>query len=241
MSLRAGYFHFGRDHAEPIKALRHELCESDHSNSLVVLPEAFNIGLPYRQEGRPNFATSIFGELQNLAARFRVSFVVGLIVEEHPGPSPPRSAAYLVTGINHKLMGYKLRSDDVADRNYTPCGGQPDSCNPIRWRGLRVGALICADALPAASSTPRFGDRLERVVHDSDWVCVPAHMGTGNFGDGRVGHTATIAPGWADQRLILANSRADGIPSFITDTKGQILAAVCAGAVNKVVTIPIDQ
>lgn len=101
MLQKVGFFHFGTGHDNPKVALEGALqvaLESDElpggasrpTATLIVLPEAFNIGVPYRGEGKRDFNRSIVGELQDIAGRFHVAFVAGLIVRERCGPKPPQ-------------------------------------------------------------------------------------------------------------------------------------------------------
>src|SRR5579863_1032205 len=109
MLHKVGFFHFGSGYGNPKEALESALQEAqdedkrlpstlDPSDSLIILPEAFNIGRAYRAEGQPNFDRSILERLRGVAAEFRVAFVAGLIVSEGGGPTPPNSAAYLIDG-----------------------------------------------------------------------------------------------------------------------------------------------
>jgi len=239
MLEKIGFFRFGRDHSEPRRALECAL-EKSHGaeNALVVLPEAFNIAVPYQQrEGKQNFDRMIVKELQALSERFKVAFVAGLVINEPCGPAPPRSAAYLVTNAGQSLICYKMGSDDTAGDNYTPCTRRADRNNPFAYEGVRIGTLICVDANPP-TRYPAFHCRLQTVVNASDVVCVPAHMAKGNFQDGIAGCEISLIPPSSNKRLILANSRPGGINSFITDCNGRILEPTVGGEHNQVVTLP---
>lgn len=237
MLRKIGFFHFGYHHSTPKAALEQALLEAEGSEgALIVLPEAFNIAVSYRSPGERNFDRVILSDLQGLSNRFKTTFVAGLIVMESEGTTPPQSACYLVGRTCSILMGYKVGEDDTEGHNYTRCAGQADLRNPIEHEGVKVGALICMDANPPAALAPRVRPRLQRIVADSDVVCVPAHMGSRNFADSTVG--STLAEPWNTKRLILANSNPDGIASFMTDNDGKILEPTVGGAENRIVTLP---
>src|ERR1700680_1743010 len=235
MLQKIGFFHFGSTHSMPKAALERALEEAgDAKNSLLVLPEAFNLGVSYRGEGERNFDRTVLTDLQELARRFAVAFVAGIVVRERCGPTPPHSAVYFVEGASKALVCYKIGTDDMAGINYTARSKQADFKNPIHYEGVRVGALVCVDANPTVSLGPFLWPRLRTVVGSSDIVCVPAHMGKSNFGNGRSGTDAALTSPWDNKRLILANSKADGIDSFVTDGRGRILEPTAGGALNKI-------
>jgi hypothetical protein len=102
MLKRVGFFHFGTGHADPIGALKAELeanaelkisgapaqADDDQGDgdaqadtepeTLIVLPEAFNIKKLYRTEGKPDTKPDVLGELQALSAKSRGYFPLSL-------------------------------------------------------------------------------------------------------------------------------------------------------------------
>ena len=240
MLQKVGFFHFGADHSMPIQALKRALEHADDiEGALIVLPEAFNISVPYRGEGDRNFDPSVLDKVKDLAERFGVAFLAGLIIQECCGSRPPYSGAYLITGKQHTLMCYKAANDGTTDWNYTPRVGTNDFNNPISYEGIRIGALICADANPPKiplqcmlEHTNSMRKRMDKIVDDCDVLCVPAHMNTGNFANGEIGKNTDVP-----KILILANSKPDGLPSFITNCDGVILKPTVCGSVNRIVTV----
>jgi len=250
MLHKIGFFHFGSGHDKPKEVLESALADVqsderrlpgtlDPTNSLIVLPEAFNIGRAYRAEGAANFNRSILEGLQCLAARFQVGFVAGLIIHDEGGPSPPYSAAYLIDGSGCEVMGYKVGADDMAGKNYTPFRGAPDTKNPILYKGIPVGALICVDGHFPISMSQQLGKRRATVVTPSRVICLPVHMAKDNLYNGTSGTNVALIPDWKSKTLIVANSRADGIDSFITDGSGTILTPTAGGPNHRIVCLPL--
>jgi predicted amidohydrolase len=204
------------------------------------LPEAFNIAVPYLDEGKRNFGGAILGDLRHLAQRFNVVFVAGLVIRGRCGPVPPHSAAYLIDrSTRPMLMCYKVVRDGTeagnkgCPENYTAWStGSPDFRNPVLYRGINVGALVCADAAPPQ---PRnWGNhsewnRVREVAEKSAIICVPAHMEKKTLKiesleiDGKAERRVALTS--ECRVLILANSRRDGIESFITCNGAQSLPA----------------
>ena len=235
MLQKVGFFHFGADHSTPVQALKCALKDaSDVKGALIVLPEAFNISVYYYSNtGDRNFAPSVLDKVADLAKEFGVAFVAGLIIQECCGPQPPCSGAYLIESTQQTLMCYKVIPDD--SQNYTPCQGTSDFNNPIDYEGIRIGALICADANPPQRWYLSMKERIGRVVKACDVMCVPAHMNTDNFANGKIGRDTKVDG--VPKILILANSKSDGLPSFITNYDGVILKPTVCGSVNRIVTV----
>jgi predicted amidohydrolase len=183
---KIGFFHcvdFGLP-ADPIAKLREEIETKIHkekqrdqtwdiSNSLLVLPEAFNIG-QYDPRSEPQQPASTFLEsLRELAAQHRVILVSGIL-------DGRRNSAYLIDAKVAHLMCHKI-GDDLTGI-YDPCTGDPDPCNPITFRNACVGALICLDAATDAPHQPHIRQRLEDFVkrlslHEGKKiVCVPGRF-----------------------------------------------------------------
>lgn len=259
MLQKVGFFHFGARHDDPKTALERALEDAQKGkdqpsgvdsdpDALIVLPEAFNIAVPYRGEGERNFERTILVDLRHVAKRFNVLFVAGLVIRERCGPRIPYSAAYLIDGTTCPiLMCYKFVPDGTEagnkerPENYTVWSTEtPDFKNPILYQGVNIGALICADAAaPKMGPNQSYWDRLLTVVKASDVICVPAHMDKNILGDGKVGSSAALTSVWKNKLLILANSRPNAINSFITDGAGIIREPAICDPENKVITLPL--
>src|SRR3989442_2606033 len=117
---RIGFFHFGKHHDRPTEELRLAIDDAgDLSDSLIVLPEAFNIRKAYRDQAPCNIERSVRSQLRSIAKQFHVALVVGLIVKELFGSKPPHSAAYLIDEHHSKLMCYKTGREHMEGTNYT--------------------------------------------------------------------------------------------------------------------------
>ena len=199
------------------------ICES-----LIVLPEAFNIGKGYRQQGESNHEAAVLAQIQDLARAFQVTFVAGLIIREPDGPvspDPPYSSSYLIDGTCVVLVSRKFKPDGNATTAYTVCD-KPDHQNPIWHGGACLIALICID-----SDDPTRKTRLLETFSDEPKIiCIPACMN---------GHTApkAVATNWASQQVILANSDSEGCGSFVSKG-GAIVLGPETSSTNKVLLYP---
>src|SRR5713101_3194855 len=99
MLNKLGFFHFAQGHDDPFgclaealnkKSVEHD--KGDIGGSLIVLPEAFNLGMKYYPHGWPSVSrttgcakVSLDRALENLhdiAGAHRIVFVAGLIGEQ---------------------------------------------------------------------------------------------------------------------------------------------------------------
>jgi predicted amidohydrolase len=220
-------------------------------NALIVLPEAFNIRKPYydRQQS-PNVDLAILCELSRVSNDSHCAFVAGLIIEDTPGVSPPYSSAYLVDGCypidgsHHKLLSRKRKKDGTEEgnlswvANYTPCLSYGST--PIQYRGLAVAALICLDAQLDGETGEDYDQRCKDVAKilrgfgcRHSVMCVPAHMSNGFLG-GEVGRDATLRNSLEGTIHVLANSNSGGVPSFVSNVKGTIIAPTVMGNENRI-------
>ncbi|MGO9097202.1 MAG: hypothetical protein ACLQGV_18515, partial [Bryobacteraceae bacterium] len=175
---RIGCFRFVDEFPTPVRALtnaieaeRKDHPDGDIGNSLIVLPEAFNLGHEYGPPAPEVRAREVLDQLhKELAAPLRIAFVLGIL----DGRS---NSAYWVDADGPKLMCQKM----VDDRTglYDPCLRNSDHANPIGYGGARIGVLICADAVddtPCAQG--RRNALLERLKEGdgNKILCVPARF-----------------------------------------------------------------
>jgi predicted amidohydrolase len=169
---RMGFFHFVRDYCDPFGSLARAMdeqsakCEEpDIRGSLIVLPEAFNLGMPYyppdfhktpRKPGGAKIPLERALEgLHQIAASRAVAFVAGLI-------GPQFSSAYWIDNNGPpKLMCHKMGDDKTGNcRQWEGC----DDNNPVECDGTCVGALICLDAVECPGEKPAARERREKLI-----------------------------------------------------------------------------
>jgi predicted amidohydrolase len=159
---------------EKIKEEKERDDKWDIRNSLIVLPEALNIGWYGIQSVLPARPAQEFLEaLRAEAEKYQVVFVVGVLEGR-------RNSAYMVDGKVAHLMCHKIGEDRTFI--YDPCTGDPDPCNPIEFcGGVCVGALICMDA-DDDTERPRIARRQTEFLgrlgafNGTKIVCVPARF-----------------------------------------------------------------
>jgi predicted amidohydrolase len=182
---KIGFFRFVTELDHPIEELAKAMeVERKHhpnstiTNSLIVLPEAFNMGGPYRPpalDGTDNrvFATSwILEELRKLAVCKSVAFVGGILDIESK-----RNSAYWVDANGPELMCHKMGSD--GKKLYDTCTERPDRSNPVACANASVGALICLDATTNdAKAHQRRTSLLARLKETEGYIvlCVPSQF-----------------------------------------------------------------
>ena len=193
MFKRVGSFHFVQDQHDPFGSLERALNDKcanywggDISGSLIVLPEAFNLGKSYYHPRHPRTKWTRGGarfplgvaleELRRSAAARELVFIAGLVGEQ-------LSSAYWIE--HHgppRLMCHKLSDDHSGNyRAWDPCDGNGE--NPIERRGACVGSLVCLDALEAGQSA--IIQRRENLISDikrrdrlHGVLCVPMRRGS---------------------------------------------------------------
>jgi predicted amidohydrolase len=195
---KKGFFHFVHNYAEPLVELRKALenrseCVRD---SLIVLPEAFNIGKYYKEAGNANHDPDVLTKLQTIAGEFHLTFVAGLIVKQNTSPTPPYSSGYLIDETCRVLMCRKKQRDSTTEE-YTLCKeGDCDHDNPTWHNAVCLITLICIDN----SDCQRKNTLLTKFPDSAKLICIPACIGA-------CGTTAeAIAEYWGKNEVILANS-----------------------------------
>jgi hypothetical protein len=162
---RVGFFHFVQAHEDPLGELtvflrKHLSGRLDQS--LVVLPEGFNLGREYninpalaeqtRKKKALFDARCILQYLDGIAAARAIVFVVGLIDEGR------RNSAYFVDGKSTpRLICHKMNDDGSGE--YDCCEECYQGQNPVE--GFSVGALLCMDACEEPVKDDRSRHRIE--------------------------------------------------------------------------------
>jgi predicted amidohydrolase len=202
------------------------------NDSLVVLPEGFNLGRHYweRSGQTEKEAHSRIGIVDDLRARSRQSgcaLVAGLIINDVPHVSPPYNSAFLIDSDDVRLLSRKHQNDFSV--NYTPFDRY--NSRPTVWRGVVIIGLICNDVELAAE---KFKSQADEIVDSSPRIiCVPMHMSNGLHG------------GLPRQRLmsqnemrnavwVAASSRSSGVNSFVAGFDGVIREPIGAGAITAI-------
>jgi NAD+ synthetase len=138
----------------------------DSGAELVITPELSLVGYPPRDlVFKSQFVPKCLQALDYLAGEIReVPLLVGYVDHHHPAhPGKPfrNAVAWLENGeIQHRIWKTLLPTYDVFDeRRYFEPG---TSCEPISWRGHRIGVTICEDIWTE--------DFLQRPFYDRDPV-----------------------------------------------------------------------
>ncbi len=214
---RLSFFHFVENHEQPIYALRKQLeaQRKDVADSLIVLPEAFNIGSYWRARNESDYDPKILEDLEAVAAEYRCVLVCGLTIRDVTGPQPlepPFTSVYLVDGkLEATLLCRKFCNDQT--KNYTPSEGRIDFLETLEADGMVIGALICMDACLGVSAVMDRQDRIRSGIntrcHLHKVVCIPARMGSYS--------SRPIAGRWGNETVIFANGASNhDAPSFIS-------------------------
>lgn len=173
-----GFFRFVADFPRQIEALakaikeeRERHPEIDIRNSLIVLPEAFNIGRSYDTPACPLPAGGILERLRReLAEPLNIAFVVGIL-------DGRTSSAHWVDAAESVPLCHKM-GDDLK-KLYDPCTKNQDPCNPIGRGEARIAALICMDATDGESCIQDRRERLSKRLREGEGtkiICVPARF-----------------------------------------------------------------
>jgi predicted amidohydrolase len=201
-----GFFRFVAGYDTPVPSLKTALEKHGRvGGSLIVLPEGFNIGKYYRNEGKCNHDRSVLNELRMVAATHNVTLVSGLIIKEPHCPTPPFSSVYIIDGVGCTLLCRKHGEDGY--QNYTPFKAAPDASNPVHYGGASIAAIVCMDCDSPQVFRP-IESELAKAQHPKI-VCIPACMNK-VYGD------QAIAGSWPNHYVVLANSDPHGCNSFIS-------------------------
>ena len=182
------------------------------TGSLIVLPEAFNLGKPYYAPrgtqyapGTPRIplhdAVNTLGALSSL---YGVVFLAGLTGDSY-------TSAYWIAPETEPILMCHKRSDDKT-KNYL-VAPMPDHHNPIEQRGVCAGALVCVDALDEPEARDRRRQLLDRMTESTaphKVVCIPARM------------SSHCKPAFDGFLWVLANSV--GQHSVVVDAHRRVLA-----------------
>ena len=135
----------------------------DAGAELVLVPELALVGYPPRDlVFKSRFVPQCLQALDYLAGEIsEVPLVVGYVDVHHPArPGKPfrNAAAWLEHGeIRHRIWKTLLPTYDVFDeRRYFEPG---ESCEPVLWKGWRIGVTICEDIWTDESLQRPFYDR----------------------------------------------------------------------------------
>lgn len=214
---RLGFFRFVDEFLRPIEELakaieveRKNYPEGDISTSLIVLPEAFNVGdgyvggkcePPYLSNRQ--LAASVICERlrKELAGPLGVCFVVGVLEKAPPthvpapAGTPVRNSAYWVDATGAHLICHKMGNDNKC--LYEPCSSNQDSHNPIECANASIATLICMDA---TESDPTIQNRRSALLNTlkkspkQPIICVPAR--TSVIGPDPLGFLADLPEYW---------------------------------------------
>jgi hypothetical protein len=243
---RIGFFHFVDGHADPIAALQAQLAITDCSHSLLVLPEAFNLGLQYSESGPCAFTRdAIIRNLQGIAAQSDITFVVGLLDTPAPGGLLPYSSAYAIDGTECRAICRKELPDGQAGRHYRTCTVNYDIENPVHFKNACIMAMICMDIQnsPRCTALTRVTEKAQESLR---LICIPSAMSfSGWLYGSRCGEyiNFTPPPHAHNTRIILANGDKRGPCSFITDTDWKTVACVPRDEkhLNRIMLSPIPE
>jgi predicted amidohydrolase len=157
--------------------------KDDLRGSLIVLPEAFNIGVGYsRNEPAIDTSPNILGRLQNVCTDFDVCLVAGLILTFANDPTHENkryNSAYLVDTNGFGLLCHKILCDSQGP--YSNCLTGCDGHNAVQYRNVAVASLICMDAYKHFEEE-RHKSLMKRLslMHSTICLlCIPAYIENG--------------------------------------------------------------
>jgi len=229
MLPRIGFFHFVQDHSDPITALQAQLDLTDASHSLLVLPEAFNLGRQYRESGPCQYGRdSMIEALQKLSRAADITFVTGLLDTPAPAGDLPYSSAYVIDAGDHRQICHKELPDEKDGIHYRRCPENYEVENPVSFRGVSIAAMICMD-IQNSSRCITLIRATEKAPETIRVMCIPAAFSySGWIYGSNCGEVINfvMSPHAHNTRLILANGDPGGPCSFITNTDWQTVVCV---------------
>lgn len=241
MLSRIGFFHFGSGYGYPVEELVFALDKKGRDavgNSLIVLPEGFNIRTRHSNPTGPcDFNPSVLRTLRDVAKEWVVVFVAGLIVDTDKHVYPPYNAAYLIDGVSHKLICYKNGGDNSSVENckqttphYTEHKRPCDVNNPLLHSDVSISVLICIDAdILMNDDDERYKVLYNRSKTANDVfqiICVPASARFSSF--------RGFSEKWPNHYVVVSDSGSRLQESFIA--RGAQPPLSCAsGEENKIV------
>lgn len=170
--------------AEPMATLAATLEErrKELSGSLLVLPEAFNIGTCYSPQASIQDDPLVLCKLQGLCSDFDICVVAGLIIRGpiDRGLAHPYNSSYLIDGSGGSLLCHKMLKDNQGP--YEPCSDGCDGHNATAYRNIALCSLICMDAYDATcqASQQRHQELAKKMddLKGSEYrvMCVPAYI-----------------------------------------------------------------
>jgi predicted amidohydrolase len=174
---RIGFFHFGgADKRSPVTSLEIALnkteLEDSLENSLIVLPEGFNVLGGYYAPPPVKLDALVSPRLQALSVSRTISFVVGLI-EQETGGVKGYNSAYLVDESTPPLLLSRKRCGRGPHCLYPRC--PKDEGVAVLRRGIGITALLCDDAGETENQKPTLA-RVESLHSDRNVLCIPACM-----------------------------------------------------------------
>ena len=181
MLQRIGFFHFVQDHSDPITALQAQLDLTDASHSLLVLPEAFNLGRQYRESGPCQYGRdSMIEALQKLSRAADITFVTGLLDTPAPAGDLPYSSAYVIDAGDHRQICHKELPDEKDGIHYRRCPENYEVENPVSFRGASIAAMICMDIKNSSRCTTLIR-ATEKAPESIRVMCISAAFSYGGW------------------------------------------------------------
>lgn len=180
---RVGFFDFADECSDPVALLEQELSCQNKPNlqgTLLVLPEALNLGRPYYGPKEPATigpsvpADEVLVRPKIHAVEYKMVFVAGLLKEGY-------CEAYWVDPEHTPELMCRKAGEDGSE-NYR--GGSVDvGHNPINRYGACVGAFICLDSLDCKEERPAARARrravIKKIGQSEDLhriMCIPSYM-----------------------------------------------------------------